>query len=106
MALIYCPECKKEISDRAISCPQCGFPLSPAGVNTDTNPGGDSNRSMELIRMQKVLVYLIFLAGLILLIPCLSANWSSVTLIASGALIGLAIVWFVLILVQKKSRRK
>lgn len=28
MALIKCPECKKEISDKASSCPICGFPLS------------------------------------------------------------------------------
>jgi len=27
MALINCPECKKEISDKAESCPHCGFPL-------------------------------------------------------------------------------
>ena len=27
MALIHCPECGKEISDRAPACPQCGYPL-------------------------------------------------------------------------------
>lgn len=27
MALINCPECKKEISDKAGKCPNCGFPL-------------------------------------------------------------------------------
>ncbi len=27
MALIKCPECNKEVSDRAHSCPFCGFPL-------------------------------------------------------------------------------
>lgn len=27
MALIKCPECGKEISDRATSCPHCGFPI-------------------------------------------------------------------------------
>jgi len=27
MALISCPECKKEVSDQATSCPQCGHPL-------------------------------------------------------------------------------
>jgi DNA-directed RNA polymerase subunit RPC12/RpoP len=27
MALIKCPECKREISDRAASCPQCGHPM-------------------------------------------------------------------------------
>lgn len=28
MALITCPECKKEISNLAKSCPHCGFPLN------------------------------------------------------------------------------
>ena len=28
MALIKCPECNKEVSDRAISCPHCGFPIA------------------------------------------------------------------------------
>lgn len=27
MALIKCPECKESISDAAISCPKCGYPL-------------------------------------------------------------------------------
>lgn len=27
MALIRCPECGKEISDKAESCPNCGFPI-------------------------------------------------------------------------------
>lgn len=26
MALIHCPECSSEISDRALACPQCGAP--------------------------------------------------------------------------------
>ena len=28
MALINCPECDKEISDKAISCPHCGNPMN------------------------------------------------------------------------------
>ena len=28
MALIKCPECGREVSDRAGSCPHCGFPLT------------------------------------------------------------------------------
>lgn len=27
MALIKCPECGKEISDKAIRCPGCGYPV-------------------------------------------------------------------------------
>lgn len=28
MALIKCPECGQEVSDRAATCPKCAFPLS------------------------------------------------------------------------------
>ena len=28
MALVKCEECKREISDKAVSCPHCGCPLS------------------------------------------------------------------------------
>ncbi len=49
MALIKCPECGKEISDQAASCPNCGAPISRIGgtkispnqqkqnINSDTN---------------------------------------------------------------------
>lgn len=29
MALIKCPECGKGVSDRAKSCPSCGYPTNP-----------------------------------------------------------------------------
>lgn len=30
MALIDCPECGKEVSDKALSCPNCGYPITVA----------------------------------------------------------------------------
>ena len=30
MALIPCPECEKEVSDMAVACPHCGFPVAAA----------------------------------------------------------------------------
>ena len=27
MSLIQCPECKLQVSDKALSCPHCGYPL-------------------------------------------------------------------------------
>lgn len=37
MALINCPECKREISDQALSCPYCGFPMTPTSTESGTN---------------------------------------------------------------------
>jgi endogenous inhibitor of DNA gyrase (YacG/DUF329 family) len=28
MALIFCPDCGKEVSDSAITCPHCAYPLN------------------------------------------------------------------------------
>lgn len=38
MALIKCPECGKEISDKAASCPKCGFPIQNVPQNTPNPP--------------------------------------------------------------------
>lgn len=35
MALIYCPECKKQISDRAEYCPHCGLPKTYFAPTSD-----------------------------------------------------------------------
>ena len=36
MALIRCPECNKEISDKADACPHCGFPITSPKNNAPT----------------------------------------------------------------------
>jgi len=36
MALINCPECKKEVSDKAANCPNCGFPLHQPDTQVQT----------------------------------------------------------------------
>lgn len=33
MALITCPECGREISDKAVSCPGCGYPVQDSPVD-------------------------------------------------------------------------
>lgn len=35
MALIKCPECRKEISDKATNCPNCGSPVNIGNTNSD-----------------------------------------------------------------------
>jgi|GEM_PF-1774407 len=36
MAIIKCPECSKEISDKAVSCPNCGMPLDKVSIKLNT----------------------------------------------------------------------
>lgn len=42
MPMINCPECGKQISDLAASCPNCGFPIGFETKKTNTNSGTNS----------------------------------------------------------------
>ena len=44
MSLIACPECKKEISASAASCPSCGYPLQ----GTPAEPQFEAHRKRVL----------------------------------------------------------
>ena len=33
MALVTCPECTGTLSDKALACPSCGYPVSQQGTN-------------------------------------------------------------------------
>lgn len=40
--LIQCPECESKVSDKAVSCPHCGFPLQG-----EINPVQTTNKPKE-----------------------------------------------------------
>jgi hypothetical protein len=46
MALILCPECAREISDRAGVCPHCGNPMGDRG-NADGKPVRVTNPAQD-----------------------------------------------------------
>lgn len=35
MSLISCPECARQISDRALACPGCGYPVTGDAARPD-----------------------------------------------------------------------
>ena len=45
MALKPCPECKREVSDRAAACPHCGSPMAaPKPLQTTEDSALNRNR--------------------------------------------------------------
>uniref|UniRef100_UPI0022E37EEB tyrosine-type recombinase/integrase n=1 Tax=Enterocloster aldenensis TaxID=358742 RepID=UPI0022E37EEB len=47
MALIQCPECEGKVSDRASSCPHCGFPLSTTAATAPVPKRGRPKKQEE-----------------------------------------------------------
>lgn len=39
MALTTCPECEAKISDKAFTCPSCGYPMAKQQKNGSAWPG-------------------------------------------------------------------
>ena len=51
MAIISCPECGKQISDRAFSCPNCGCPINAVPVeNTQESVSKEVEKLLVLAR--------------------------------------------------------
>ena len=54
MALIKCPECGRDISDKANACVHCGYPLSKAADNAEKK---ESNKELtQTVESQETLL--------------------------------------------------
>lgn len=69
--LVKCPECLKDISDSAPSCPHCGYVVKPAGVSH----GEIDSRKRTLAIFQFVslgaIVIALFTPRMLVTLPCL-----------------------------------
>lgn len=65
MALIKCPECKKDISDKAEVCPNCGYELKSANdsvsnSNLDKVTSGNNLKYLLIIVVAAIGIFLVF----------------------------------------------
>lgn len=70
MALIKCPECGKEVSDKAVRCPHCGLPLDEVHTTThedSINDAGLSQQKKEKKRLPLWTFVLIIMGSLLLI---------------------------------------
>lgn len=60
MALIKCPECEKEISDKAGTCPHCGCPISNTSNSSNTQQVTEVKKSN--VNIKRILPIIIVVA--------------------------------------------
>ena len=63
MSLIKCPECKKEISDTAATCPGCGAPISEQKIASQ--PVITTERTSKDIKKHQAISLAMFIVGLV-----------------------------------------
>jgi hypothetical protein len=52
MALIKCPECRKEVSDKAVNCPFCGYAFRSVTVE-------QTGKVWKLVKLMSVLMLVV-----------------------------------------------
>lgn len=72
MALVKCPECGKDMSDRADACPGCGCPLPLAMRSGVVAPNRRSTEGLFLRVMNVMTGCLLTLFGLVAAVVLLS----------------------------------
>lgn len=66
MALFKCPECGKEISDKASSCPGCGYPINRIEIETEQDKINirEKNRGKNFLTFGGILFLITMVFGL------------------------------------------
>ena len=64
MALINCPDCNKEVSTSAVSCPNCGAPVAAAQeTEAAGTPLTTTQSTSKKFKGQQVIATLMFIVG-------------------------------------------
>lgn len=67
MALIKCPECGHEISDQALSCPNCGAPTERGEEQREQDEVNARNNAVRSNGCVTALLLLMAIAGFIIM---------------------------------------
>lgn len=62
MSMMQCPECKKDISSHAVSCPHCGYPLKAMQVELKQGYKGNFGNITFILSIITIFL-LLFLGG-------------------------------------------
>lgn len=79
MALINCPECKKEVSDQSISCPNCGYPIRQNSIFSSPPPLPSNNlenlnRKKQEEKTSPIVIIASILALIFIVVQCSSTD--------------------------------
>ncbi len=91
MSLISCPECAREISDRAPHCPNCGFPMqtsASAPVHQSARVVSlPHSQTREIAYRQKLLLYsiLVLLLSQLPIMALLNTNFAALGWVGMAA---------------------
>lgn len=92
MSLIKCPECDKEISNKAEKCPNCACPISASIEESYIQTIEETGKSLKL---QKVLSIIMMIIGGVMIGNGMENKVFGIEL-TGWALLQIGLVWFII----------
>lgn len=103
MALVKCPECGREISDKALACPHCAYPMTAAqsaSNRAQANTTGETTLQIDHPSMFRNRPFLFSLYALLVIagpvMALMNLHWAGWLLTVAGAVAFL--VWWLICL--------
>lgn len=104
MALIKCPECGADISDKAVTCPRCAYPIARGKTKEAQTEKVRLRRKEQIIKktpkkykLQVFIAILLVLAGFFLIIFNISGQQINVIAVILGLLATVGgFVWLII----------
>ena len=78
MALLTCPDCQREVSDKAVACPQCGHPFRAVPGQTARRPMHTKAASAAA----KAVAFLMIVAGMLMAMAGVASTVGVVMMVA------------------------
>lgn len=94
MALIICPDCSREVSDRAPACPGCGAPIATSrDVDSVGTPLTTTQLTSKRLKAHALFGILLALAGAVLAWN-FSEDWPPWTAAIPGFMVMIGFFWW------------
>ena len=106
MALIKCPECNKEISDKASSCPHCGYPLEKKETKKVRNKEPKKRFSSKEYKLWGLILGICCSVLLLILLLGITFNNIIISLIITVIYGGIIFILCKTLLTNKKNVKK
>lgn len=74
MALIKCPECQSDVSDRAHSCPKCGCPVSGSPSLSQTEKTQLIEQTSKKYKAHRLFSTIAMIAGFLMLVTAFAGS--------------------------------
>jgi uncharacterized membrane protein YvbJ len=97
MSLIQCPECRKDVSNRADKCIHCGYPLTTGTIVAQPASVQTIELTAKKWKVQQLVAAGLMVVGVIVLVLGLGVYSNDAVTVLGAVLLAVGLIWSVIV---------